>query len=64
MSEQTERQVGRHPFWCPHETEVVDMSGNGNLKSCCDLTVPTVGHCTWTNCRVWGSCTLGGDDLE
>ena len=53
----------RHPFWCPHELEVVDMSDNGTLKSCCNLTVATVGHPTWTNCRTWGKCTLRGDAL-
>lgn len=50
-------------FWCPHELQVVDMSDNGNLKSCCDLSVAELGHPTWTNCRVWGSCTLDGDAL-
>ena len=43
---------------CPHEVQVVDMSGKGNLKSECDLTVPELGHTTWTTCRVWGRCTL------
>ena len=49
------------PGSCPHELRVVDMSDNGNLKSECDLTLEELGHSTWTNCRVWGSCTLGGD---
>jgi hypothetical protein len=51
------------PGWCPHELKCVDMGDDGNLKSCCDLTVEALGHPTWTNCRVWGSCTLGGDAL-
>ena len=46
---------------CSHELATVDMSGKGNLKSLCDLTCETTGHPTWTNCRVHGSCTLGGD---
>ena len=45
-----------HPYWCDHELEVIDLSGKGNLKSYCDLK----GEATWTNCRTWGSCTLGG----
>lgn len=30
----------------------------GNIKSECDLTVRSLGHSMWTNCRVYGSCTL------
>ena len=56
-SPQSEYVPGR----CPHEMQVVDMGDNGNLKSQCDLTIPKTGHPMWTNCRVWGSCTLGGD---
>lgn len=54
-------EQGKQPFSCQHELSCVDMSGKGNIKSCCDLTVPTLGHPTWTNCRVWGSCTMVGD---
>lgn len=54
-------QLPNSPGACPHELQVVDMSEN-NLKSECDLTTPDVGHPTWTNCRTWGRCTLGGDE--
>lgn len=54
-------QMDTHQFWCEHEMQCVDMDDNGNLKSCCDLTVAELGRPTWTNCRVWGSCTLVGD---
>ena len=48
------------PGKCPHELSTVEMS-EGNVKSECDLTVVSLGHSTWTNCRVWGSCTLRGE---
>lgn len=46
---------------CPHEMATVDMNGKGNIKSLCDRTCDTTGHPTWTNCHVWGSCTMAGD---
>ena len=49
------------PGRCPHELRYVDTGDDGNFKSECDLTVEPLGHPTWTNCRVWGSCTLGGE---
>lgn len=48
------------PGRCPHELSTVDMS-EGNVKSECDLTVRSLGHSMWTNCRVYGSCTLRVD---
>lgn len=50
-------------YACPHELQAADMSGKGNWKSCCDLTVAELGHATWTNCRTFGKCTLAGDVL-
>lgn len=47
------------PSRCPHELQVADMSGDGNLKSECDLTMKRLGRSMWTNCRVYGRCTLG-----
>ncbi len=41
---------------CEHEKATAEMSPN-NIKSFCDLT--DAG--TWTNCREWGTCTLGDD---
>lgn len=49
------------PGKCPHELSTVDMGDNGNIKSECDLTCEALGHGMWTNCRVWGSCTLRGE---
>lgn len=49
------------PGNCPHELQVADMSGKGNLKSECDLTSIELGHSMWTNCRMVGRCTLGDD---
>lgn len=48
------------PGRCQHELSTVEMS-EGNTKSECDLSVSSLGHSTWTNCRVWGSCTLRGE---
>ena len=52
-----EYQPGR----CPHEVQSVDMGDNGNIKTECDLTHKALGHNMWTNCHVWGSCTLRGE---
>ena len=49
------------PGRCPHELSTADMNNDGNVKSECDLTCKALGHSMWTNCRVWGSCTLRGD---
>lgn len=56
--EPQEYQPGR----CPHEVQSVDMGDNGNIKTECDLTRKALGHNMWTNCRVWGSCTLRADE--
>jgi len=53
-----DEQVEYLPSRCPHEIQVVDTGSNGNLKSECDLTVKKLGRTMWTNCRVWGRCTL------
>lgn len=58
---QSPRRSRNVPGDCPHEISVADMSGDGNLKSECDLTIGKLGHSMWTNCRVYGSCTLAVD---
>ena len=62
MGTGTQRQIAPSILeCCSHELKTVDMNEDGtNTKSLCDLT----GSEIWTNCRSWGTCTLGGAAID